>query len=170
MRINREYSWHSQPRLLLRQLLTLLTPSFPTDVLSLVPSFPNNWSLNNAHVIVGTLAWRPRSICYWINSAVNLAFLPQPFLFINPLGQPTPAHECSRIPDELWNQPGTWAFSPRVSACLVPPQRPEPAHVVHNELTGHVVTAIKMHRKDSSSIKSWTLFIAHLKQTLPCKA
>lgn len=112
----------------------------------------------------------PRCICYWINSAVNLAFHSQPFPFINPLGQLPHTQEYTRTPAtakpamhvSVFSQPFSWSHSAsqtRRSSCC-------------SQLTGsgHVVAAIKICHEDSSSINLWTLFIAPLKQTLSQEA
>lgn len=109
----------------------------------------------------------PRSVCYWINS-VNMALHPNLSPSLMPLGNPslkhlsTPGHQVNCETSHHvshFSQGFSWSGSAsetRLSSCC--------SHLTDS---GHVVTAIKTRPKEnSSSMKSWTLFIDHLKQIL----
>lgn len=73
----------------------------------------------------------PRSVCYWINSAVNLALHPNLSPSSIPLGNPSLKYlSYTLTPGELWNWLSREHFLSGFQAGLVLPQRPDGAPVL----------------------------------------
>lgn len=136
------------------------------------PPPPSPSSLNKAYILAGALAWMPWCICYWTNSAVNLAFHPQPFPIINPLGQlPVVVGEYTRTLGTLK------AATVHVSIFLPGFQLVSSSLRDQTELMIFTVNWLwpcglchqDLPQGGQPFSKILRLFIAHLKQTLPVK-